>query len=139
MCTSTPYELAGPWHRELKIGSYFSQPASRIRACRQIPVHARQPAARRRAQQACMQANPSACTPRAAAAGGRPAGQSGHDGEGLLAGTALSQPKAGSQPAAARRAQPLAAHDGAAAEPGRGQHVAAECRSTGRAHAPESD
>eukprot|EP01047_Picozoa_sp_COSAG01_P119446 COSAG01_NODE_48155_length_383_cov_3.278169_1_plen_59_part_10 len=32
-----------------------------------------------------------------------------HDGEGLLAGTALSQPKAGSQPAAARRAQPLAA------------------------------
>jgi nicotinic acid phosphoribosyltransferase len=33
----------------------------------------------------------------------------------------------------------LAAHDGAAAEPGRGQHVAAECRSTGRAHAPESD
>jgi hypothetical protein len=49
-------------HCELKIGSYFSQPASRIRACRQIPVHARQPAARLRAQQACMQANPSACT-----------------------------------------------------------------------------
>ena len=67
-------------HRELKIGSYFSQPASRIRACRQIPVHARQPAARRRAQQAGMQANPSACTPRAAAAGGRPAGHSVRDG-----------------------------------------------------------
>eukprot|EP01047_Picozoa_sp_COSAG01_P045117 COSAG01_NODE_4133_length_5319_cov_102.509004_1_plen_108_part_10 len=64
----------------------------------------------------------------------------GHDGVGLLAGTALSQPgQAVSQRRRAGRSPCMAAHDGAAAEPGRGQHVAAECRSTGRAHAPESD
>ena len=42
------------------IRQYLSQPASRMR---EIPVHARQPAARRRAAHAGMQANPSACTP----------------------------------------------------------------------------